>query len=51
VEVWAFNACSADIASGKIDLRINSEDGPFQIIYYDENLNEMKTCLNYKEGN
>lgn len=27
VEVWVFNACSADVASGKIDLRINSEDG------------------------
>ncbi|MBK8080269.1 MAG: hypothetical protein IPK25_08300 [Saprospiraceae bacterium] len=50
VEVWVFNACSADIASGKIDLRINSEDGPFQVIYYDENLNELKN-ISVQEGN
>src|SRR5690606_6145905 len=50
VEVWVYHACEEASLSGKIDLRIFSDNGPFQIVYTDESLNEVKNVL-VTEGN
>jgi len=51
IEAFVTNACSSSSATGKIDLRINTNTGPWEVTYLDNNNIVLSTKAYIVDGN
>ena len=51
IEAFVTNACSGSSATGKIDLRINTNTGPWEVTYLDNNNIVFSTKVHIIDGN